>query len=171
MRTSKRMIYYYFGSKEALYLAVLEKAYSDIRAAEASLPLEHPRSRGGLAAPCRADLRKRRRQRRLRATSLRSKTFTVGRHVRQNEIRFGRSTRAPSRRSRSILGSRTEPPECSETTSIRSMFIWRSAPLFLSSLQRIHIRKDIRNRPCRPDRRRKHKRMIVEAVLRLVRKE
>ncbi len=40
MRTSKRMIYYYFGSKEGLYLAVLEKAYSDIRAIEASLRLE-----------------------------------------------------------------------------------------------------------------------------------
>ena len=26
-RTSKRMIYYYFGSKDALYLAVLEEAY------------------------------------------------------------------------------------------------------------------------------------------------
>jgi AcrR family transcriptional regulator len=31
-RTSKRMIYYYFGSKEGLYRAVLEKAYGDIRA-------------------------------------------------------------------------------------------------------------------------------------------
>jgi AcrR family transcriptional regulator len=31
-RTSKRMIYYYFGSKEGLYRAVLEKAYDDIRA-------------------------------------------------------------------------------------------------------------------------------------------
>ncbi len=40
MRTSKRMIYYYFGSKEGLYLAVLEKAYSDIRATEALLPLD-----------------------------------------------------------------------------------------------------------------------------------
>jgi AcrR family transcriptional regulator len=40
MRTSKRMIYYYFGGKEGLYLAVLEKAYSDIRAVEATLPLE-----------------------------------------------------------------------------------------------------------------------------------
>ncbi len=40
MRTSKRMIYYYFGSKEGLYLAVLEKAYSDIRAVEATLPLD-----------------------------------------------------------------------------------------------------------------------------------
>jgi AcrR family transcriptional regulator len=29
-RTSKRMIYYYFGSKEDLYLAVLEKAYRKI---------------------------------------------------------------------------------------------------------------------------------------------
>jgi AcrR family transcriptional regulator len=40
MRTSKRMIYYYFGGKEGLYLAVLEKAYADIRAAEATLPLD-----------------------------------------------------------------------------------------------------------------------------------
>jgi len=34
-RTSKRMIYYYFGGKEGLYQAVLEKAYSDIRTLEA----------------------------------------------------------------------------------------------------------------------------------------
>src|ERR1044071_2700034 len=34
-RTSKRMIYYYFGGKEGLYEAVLEKAYSDIRNREA----------------------------------------------------------------------------------------------------------------------------------------
>jgi AcrR family transcriptional regulator len=36
-RTSKRMIYYYFGSKEQLYLAVLEKLYGDIRATEEEL--------------------------------------------------------------------------------------------------------------------------------------
>lgn len=40
-RTTKRMIYYYFGSKEGLYIAVLEKAYSDIRAVESSLHLEN----------------------------------------------------------------------------------------------------------------------------------
>lgn len=39
-RTTKRAIYYYFGSKEALYIAVLEKAYGDIRAVEAGLHLE-----------------------------------------------------------------------------------------------------------------------------------
>jgi AcrR family transcriptional regulator len=33
-RTSKRMIYYYFQGKEGLYQAVLEKAYMDIRALE-----------------------------------------------------------------------------------------------------------------------------------------
>ncbi|TBW08291.1 TetR/AcrR family transcriptional regulator [Azotobacter chroococcum subsp. isscasi] len=38
--TSKRMIYYYFGSKEQLYLAVLEKLYGDIRATEATLRLD-----------------------------------------------------------------------------------------------------------------------------------
>jgi AcrR family transcriptional regulator len=39
MRTSKRMIYYYFGSKEGLYLAVLEDAYARIRRIEADLHL------------------------------------------------------------------------------------------------------------------------------------
>lgn len=38
-RTSKRMIYYYFGGKEGLYLAVLEEAYAKIRALEADLLL------------------------------------------------------------------------------------------------------------------------------------
>ena len=39
-RTSKRMIYYHFESKEALYIAVLEAAYRRIRAIEAELQLE-----------------------------------------------------------------------------------------------------------------------------------
>jgi AcrR family transcriptional regulator len=39
-RTSKRMIYYYFGGKEALYIAVLEAAYRRIRAIEGGLHLE-----------------------------------------------------------------------------------------------------------------------------------
>jgi AcrR family transcriptional regulator len=38
--TVKRMIYYYFGSKEGLYLAVLEAAYADIRRFEADLDLD-----------------------------------------------------------------------------------------------------------------------------------
>ncbi|QIG39786.1 TetR/AcrR family transcriptional regulator [Microbacterium sp. 4R-513] len=33
-RTTKRMIYYYFGSKEGLYLAVLERVYAQIRQVE-----------------------------------------------------------------------------------------------------------------------------------------
>jgi AcrR family transcriptional regulator len=39
-RTSKRMIYYYFGNKEGLYIAVLEEAYRRMRHIEASLHLE-----------------------------------------------------------------------------------------------------------------------------------
>ena len=39
-RTSKRMIYYYFGSKEGLYLAVLEQSYRGMRGVEAALHLE-----------------------------------------------------------------------------------------------------------------------------------
>ena len=40
MRTSKRMIYYYFGSKEGLYIRVLEEAYRLIRSAESDLHLD-----------------------------------------------------------------------------------------------------------------------------------
>lgn len=39
-RTSKRMIYYYFESKEGLYIRVLEEAYRRIRRIEADLHLE-----------------------------------------------------------------------------------------------------------------------------------
>jgi AcrR family transcriptional regulator len=38
--TTKRMIYYYFGGKEALYIAVLERQYASIRAYEAGLELD-----------------------------------------------------------------------------------------------------------------------------------
>jgi AcrR family transcriptional regulator len=39
-QTSKRMIYYYFGSKEGLYLAVLEDSYKRVRDIEAVLHLQ-----------------------------------------------------------------------------------------------------------------------------------
>ena len=39
-RTSKRMIYYYFGSKEGLYIKVLEDAYRRMREIEGALHLE-----------------------------------------------------------------------------------------------------------------------------------
>jgi AcrR family transcriptional regulator len=39
--TSKRMIYYYFGDKEGLFVAVIEQAYGRIRQIEASLKLDH----------------------------------------------------------------------------------------------------------------------------------
>jgi len=38
-KTSKRMIYYYFGSKEGLYLAVLEESYRKVRDVESELHL------------------------------------------------------------------------------------------------------------------------------------
>jgi len=40
-RTTKRMIYYYFGGKEQLYEAVLERAYAEIRTAEQNVSLDH----------------------------------------------------------------------------------------------------------------------------------
>ncbi len=39
-QTSKRMIYYYFGSKEGLYLAVLEESYRQMREIESQQHLE-----------------------------------------------------------------------------------------------------------------------------------
>ena len=40
-RTTRALIKYYFGSKEKLYIAVLEQVYSEIRDAEGKLDLEH----------------------------------------------------------------------------------------------------------------------------------
>jgi AcrR family transcriptional regulator len=39
-RTSKRMIYYYFGSKEGLYRAVLDQAYANIRSRDSQIEYE-----------------------------------------------------------------------------------------------------------------------------------
>ena len=49
-KTSKRMIYYYFGDKDGLYLAVLEDAYSKIRKIEGSLDLDHLNPEAALRA-------------------------------------------------------------------------------------------------------------------------
>lgn len=40
-RANKRMIYHYFNSKAALFVAVLEHTYDDIRSKEAALHIEH----------------------------------------------------------------------------------------------------------------------------------
>jgi AcrR family transcriptional regulator len=40
-KANKRMLYYYFGDKEGLFLAALEERYAHIRNAERSLKLEH----------------------------------------------------------------------------------------------------------------------------------
>jgi AcrR family transcriptional regulator len=40
-RTTKRMIYYYFGGKEQLYIAVLEQAYAIARDSEQCLDVDH----------------------------------------------------------------------------------------------------------------------------------
>lgn len=47
-RTSKRMIYYYFGSKEGLYIAALEDAYRKVRQIEGQLHLEQYEPREAL---------------------------------------------------------------------------------------------------------------------------
>lgn len=45
---NKRMLYYYFGSKDELFLAALEEAYAHIRSAEHELDLEHKDPREAL---------------------------------------------------------------------------------------------------------------------------
>ena len=45
---NKRMLYYYFGSKEKLFLAALEESYARIRSAEQALDLEHKDPREAL---------------------------------------------------------------------------------------------------------------------------
>jgi AcrR family transcriptional regulator len=45
---NKRMLYYYFRHKDNLFLAALERSYSQIRAAERSLDLEHLEPRRAL---------------------------------------------------------------------------------------------------------------------------
>jgi len=47
-KTSKRMIYYYFGSKEGLYLAVLEETYRRVRDVESELNLQDLEPEEGL---------------------------------------------------------------------------------------------------------------------------
>ena len=47
-RSSKRMIYYYFGGKEQLYVAVLTEAYRSIRALESRLDIENCDAREAL---------------------------------------------------------------------------------------------------------------------------
>jgi AcrR family transcriptional regulator len=47
--SSKRMIYYYFGSKDALYRAVLEREYTRIRRAEAAIPIHQSPPQKALA--------------------------------------------------------------------------------------------------------------------------
>lgn len=47
--TTKRMIYHYFGDKDGLFRAVLEKAYADIRAVEASVDFDEFTPRAALA--------------------------------------------------------------------------------------------------------------------------
>ena len=45
---NKRMLYYYFGSKDDLFLAALERSYAQIRGAERELDLEHADPREAL---------------------------------------------------------------------------------------------------------------------------
>ena len=47
-KINKRMLYHYYGGKEALYLAVLENTYLAIRTAEAKLDLAHRDPEEGL---------------------------------------------------------------------------------------------------------------------------
>ncbi len=66
-QTTRALINYYFGSKERLYLAVLERVYAEIREAENELELEHLRAGRRDPPHRRVHLRLLRRPRVLRA--------------------------------------------------------------------------------------------------------
>jgi AcrR family transcriptional regulator len=53
MRTSKRMIYYYFGSKEGLFIEVLEETYRRFNEAESEIATDHARPVESLKAVVR----------------------------------------------------------------------------------------------------------------------
>ena len=48
-KINKRMLYHYFGNKDALFLAVLEETYARIRSAERALDLERTEPREAIA--------------------------------------------------------------------------------------------------------------------------
>ncbi|SCX08127.1 Nicotinate degradation protein S [Agrobacterium sp. DSM 25558] len=52
-RTSKRMIYYYYGDKEGLYQQVLEEAYARVRGGESDLELDGMEPLAALDKLCR----------------------------------------------------------------------------------------------------------------------
>ncbi|MAM63385.1 TetR/AcrR family transcriptional regulator [Maritimibacter sp. UBA3975] len=52
-KTSKRMIYYYFGDKDGLYLAALEAAYTRVRAGEEDIDIEGLGPRDAMGAVIR----------------------------------------------------------------------------------------------------------------------
>lgn len=52
-RSSERMVYYYYGSKEGLYRAVLDAAYLSMREAERALALDDQPPAQALSAFCR----------------------------------------------------------------------------------------------------------------------
>ncbi len=52
-RSSERMVYYYFGSKDGLFRAALESVYAALRDAEGALELDELSPQAGLEAFCR----------------------------------------------------------------------------------------------------------------------
>lgn len=46
---NKRLVYYYFGTKEGLYLAALESAYADLAELERAIDVEHLEPRAAIA--------------------------------------------------------------------------------------------------------------------------
>src|SRR5438105_1340051 len=48
--SNKRMIYYYFASKEQLYVSVLEQAYADLRRRERDIVLGHLEPKAAIRA-------------------------------------------------------------------------------------------------------------------------
>ena len=117
--TTKRMIYYYFGGKERLYIAVLEREYARIRAYEAGLHLESARARAGDPAGSPNSRSTTTTPSRLRAPG-RDREYPSRAPPRQVEEDPQASTRpssTPSTRSSSAAGPRAfSAPACARST-------------------------------------------------------
>lgn len=83
-RTSKRMIYYYFGDKEGLYKRVLEEAYAQVRGGEGNLELDDLEPIAALEKLCRFTFEHHRRNPAF-VRMVMTENIHHGRHIRVSE--------------------------------------------------------------------------------------
>lgn len=165
-RTTKRMIYYYFGGKEGLYAAALEEAYGGMRDAEGALRLHE-------LPPAEA-------MRRLVETTFDHHAANPGfvRLVSAENIEGGRTVSASSTvraRNAAVVGAvaallRRGEEEGAFRAGVDPLDLHMliSALCFYRVSNRHTLRAIFGEDPTAPGRAEAHRRMVVEAVLRFL---